>query len=185
MDGAGVMHKTMFTTITTKRRTLLAISALCGVPLFSALVSAASNAEDERATYFFLLRRAYQAARWVGAFRFINVCAQCRTSNLVITNVIAEPHSRVMRLRPDDTKVIIDILFNPRSYIFGAFKAMPFFADYALVFNDIDPTAIFLLSSSYQGGRLVLNMPVSARASIVNLDPTFPIIIDRVRRTLL
>jgi len=69
---------------------------------------------------------------------------------------------------------LISKLSDPASYNFKGRKAMRFYADYGLIFEGSGIPNVLLISTSFEGARLVLENPLSSRFAIVNLELIFP-----------
>jgi hypothetical protein len=84
----------------------------------------------------------------------------------------------------DFRKFLTSELTHPSSYMFGLRKATRFYADLGLIFEGPEPKNIFLISTEFKGGRLVLERPLNPRAFIVNLDPIFPRLLQQLNESL-
>lgn|SRR5208337_4238204 len=69
---------------------------------------------------------------------------------------------------------LISKLSDPASYNFKGRKAMRFYADYGLIFEGSGIRNVLLISTSFEGARLVLEKPLSSQFAIVNLELIFP-----------
>jgi hypothetical protein len=85
-------------------------------------------------------------------------------------------------LNSSSRSFLLSTLNNSSSYLFGVRKATRFFADSGLIFEGYVPKNVFLLSTDFRGGRLVLERPLNPRLFIVNLDPVFPQILEQLSR---
>jgi hypothetical protein len=79
---------------------------------------------------------------------------------------------------------LVSRLTQESSYLFGVRKAMRFYADSGLIFEGSANKNVFLISRDFSGGRLVLDRPLDPRTFIVNLDPIFPALLERLNKSL-
>jgi hypothetical protein len=77
---------------------------------------------------------------------------------------------------------LISRLADRSSYLFGVRKATRFYADRGLIFQGSGIRNVFLISTDFEGGRLVLDRPLNPRVFIVNLDPIFPRLLEELNR---
>lgn len=75
-------------------------------------------------------------------------------------------------------------LIDKSSYLFGVRKATRFYADRGLLFETPDKRSSLLISTEFQGGRLVLARRLDPRVFIVNLDPIFPSLLTLLTQAL-
>jgi hypothetical protein len=75
-------------------------------------------------------------------------------------------------------------LSDPSSYIFGFQKPMQFYADYGIIFVGGSVPNVLLISTSSKSARLILERRLDPANFIVNIDPLFPTLVDRLRTAL-
>jgi hypothetical protein len=78
---------------------------------------------------------------------------------------------------------LVSKLTDRSSYLFGVRKATRFYADRGLIFQGSGIRNVLLISTDFEGARLVLDRPLNPRAFIVNLDPIFPKLLEELNRS--
>jgi len=135
--------------------------------------SAQAHARD----YFALLEPRLSAARQVFYFRYEQPCWPCRAASLTLADL---PPFHARALSPRQEQALRSLLGDPRSYIFGLAKAVPFIPEAGLVLAGEQPFAALLLSSLAQSSRLVLPEPLPPALAIANIDPAFSSLVEAI-----
>ena len=174
-------RKIRFEMSPTRRRVLL---SLCGS--FMTIDSAsAGTQQQEGAEYFSHLKRAFEQSTKIVVFKFTQPCVRCRERDLVLADLSDQPRSSSSVMPKNTVAAVREALLLPGSYVFGAFKAMPFFPDYGIEFVKERPVATLLLSSSYRGAHLVLARRIPAQSARVNIrDEVFAAILNHLGEVL-
>jgi hypothetical protein len=93
------------------------------------------------------------------------------------------PPSSPKEVSRDFREFLVAKLLDQSSYLFGVRKATRFYADRGLVSQGSGIRSVFLISTDFEGGRLVLDRTLNPRVFIVNLDPIFPKLLEELSRS--
>lgn len=102
------------------------------------------------------------------------------SADLTLESLKELPQSK--EIDPNLEKFLVTKLSERSSYIFGLQKPMPFYADYGLVFEGSGTPNVLLISTFSKSARLVLGDRFSPNRSIVNIDPLFPELAEKLNQ---
>ena len=143
---------------------LVAVSCASSATMLDVQVNDRAAHED---AYLALLRPRLEAAERILRFNYDPLFANSRVANLTMADL---PPSRANPLSPQQVRNLRILLLQPAAYVFGLAKPMPFLADGGLFLFAGRPFAALLLSSSFQGSRLVLEERIPAALAIASFS---------------
>lgn len=116
--------------------------------------------------------------------RVFKLSEQLYASGQDLTLEKMSPLPPAVELSEPQKNTLISMLSNRASYNFAGRKAMRFYADYGLIFEGSGIPNVLLISTSFEGARLVLENPFASRYAIVNLELVFPELISLLEPVL-
>jgi hypothetical protein len=135
---------------------------------------------DEQSQYFEVARRIFLRSSSVLLF---SLPERLYAGGADLTLEKLGPPSSPKEVSENFREFLISKLTDQSSYLFGVRKATRFYADRGLIFQGSGTRNAFLISTDFEGGRLVLDRPLSPRVFIVNLDPIFPRLLEELGRS--
>ncbi len=140
-----------------------------------------SGQSDEQSKYFEVAFPVFSEAKSVRSFALPDRI-YAAAADLTVEELGPPPIAK--EVDESFKEFLISRLNKEASYVFGVRKAMRFYADSGLIFEGSANKNIFLISRDFSGGRLVLDRPLDPRTFIVNLDPIFPELLERLNKSL-
>lgn len=136
---------------------------------------------DERSQFFEVARPIFSDARSV---RLFSLSERLYAGGADLTLEKLGPLPSSSEVNANFRRFLLSMLNDESSYLFGVRKATRFYADRGLIFEGSGNKNVFLISTDFKGGRLVLEKPLDPRVFIVNLDPIFPRLLQELSQSL-
>jgi hypothetical protein len=136
---------------------------------------------DEQTEFFEVARPIFSNAKSIQSF---SLPERLYAGGLDLTLEKLGPIPSPKEVNASVRQFLVSKLTDGSSYLFGVRKATRFYADRGLIFEGAAAKNAFLISTDFQGGRLVLERPLDPRVFIVNLDPIFPELLEELNRSV-
>ena len=169
-----------------RRRFLVTLAYLSGSALgmmsTAILISDRANCQtDEETEYFETANPIFYKSQSIRVFAFPE---PIYAGGVDLTVETLGQIPKANEINESSRRFIMSKLTEASSYQFGLRKATRFYANRALIFEGTNVKNVFLISTDFRGGRLVLERPLNPRVFIVNLDPIFSELSEVLTRSL-